>query len=203
MKKMLVFDVETTGLDYRTSQIIEFGGLLVDENGELVKEISTFVQCPHPLPEKIKEITNITDEMLLDGMKEEELASMLNDLIDEDTTLVAYNVQFDMGFLITLLRRFGYPFKQNDMLDCMVIYKERHPYPHRLFNAIQTYQLDAVNSHRALDDAKATLKLLYKMNAEQDVEPFRNRISYNSKYGLNGIRLDYVEYYPYKYKKRY
>ncbi len=203
MKQVLVFDVETTGLDYKMDQIIEFGGILLNEKMEVVREISEFIQCDEPLPEKIIEITNITDDMLKDGMKEEELAKMLNELITEETMLIAYNIQFDIGFFISLLERFGFKFKNNALLDCMVVYKDRHPYPHRLLNAIETYQLDAVNSHRALDDAKATYQLLNVMNNEASLMHYVNRISYHSKYGLNGYRLPYVEYYPYTYKKHY
>lgn len=204
MRQILVFDVETTGLDYKFDQIIEFGGLLLDHNMNVLKEISTFVKNEEPLSAKITEITGITDEMLIDGIEEEALAVMLEELIKEDTLLIAYNVQFDIGFLKSLLERFNLPFKNNPVLDCMVVYKDRHPYPHRLFNAIERYQLqnEVVNSHRALDDAKATLALLKKMHAEKDVYVFENRISYNKKYGINGYQLPYVEYFPYFYRRR-
>lgn len=204
MKKTLIFDVETTGLNHKLDQIIEFGGILLDESGNVIEEISTFVKCDNPLPAKITEITGITDDMLVDGIEEEELARKLDALVEEDTLLIAYNIQFDIGFFISLLERFNFRFKNNNVLDCMVIYKDRHPYPHRLFNAIETYELEAVNSHRALDDAKATYLLLQKMNDEMYVyDQYTNYITYHSKYGLNGYRLPYVTYEPYTYKKRY
>lgn len=199
-KQIFVFDVETTGLDHKNNQIIELGGLLLNEKLEAFKQISTFVKYNGKLEEKIIEITNITDEMLLDGIDESELAKMLDEIITPETLIVAYNVQFDIGFLISLLDRYGYEFKNNAVLDCMVVYKERHPYPHRLVNAIETYKLDAVNSHRALDDAVATVLLFEKMNEEKNLFDFVNKISYHSKYGLNGHKLPYVEYYPYVYK---
>ncbi len=198
-KQILVFDVETTGLNHKLDQIIEFGGVLLNEKMEVIDEIATFIKCDTPLSAKIKEITNISDEMLVDGMEEEKLAIMLDELIKEDTLLIAYNIQFDIGFLISLLERFNLKFKNNPLLDCMVIYKERHPYPHRLLNAIETYDLPAVNSHRALDDAKATFLLLARMNNDEDVFKYINRISFNSKYGLSGYKLDYIEYYPHVY----
>lgn len=204
MKNILLFDVETTGLNHKLDQIIEFGGILLDENLNVIKKISTFVKCDTPLPAKITEITNITDEMLIDGMDEEELAKELDSTVDENTIMIAYNIQFDIGFYISLLERFNLKFKNNTVIDCMVVYKDRHPYPHRLFNAIEKYQIDGVNSHRALDDALATLELYKKMDAEQPIRPYyENRISYHSKYGLNGYRLPYVTYFPYVYKKHY
>ena len=204
MKKALLFDVETTGLNHKLDQIIEFGGILLDENMNVIEEISTFVKCDDPLPAKIIEITNITDDMLLDGINEEELANKLNQLVDEETVLIAYNVQFDIGFFISLLERFNLKFKNNMVIDCMVVYKDRHPYPHRLLNDIEKYKLAGVNSHRALDDALATLELYKKMDAEDAIRPFyENRISYHSKYGLNGYKLPYVTYFPYVYKNHY
>ena len=48
---------------------------------------------------------------------------------------------------------------KNDVLDVMAIYKDRHRFPHRLDNCVQTYGVDVKNTHRALDDIKATFRL--------------------------------------------
>ena len=56
--------------------------------------------------------------------------------------LIAYNIQFDLSFLHFFIRRY---FDQNyvvtnDILDVMAIYKDRHKFPHRLDQAVETYQ---------------------------------------------------------------
>lgn len=50
------------------------------------------------------------------------------------------------------------------------MYRDRRDYPHKLSDAITAYGLEdqAVNSHRAVDDARAAAVLLEAMAAERD-----------------------------------
>ena len=70
-KKIVFFDTETTGLDPEKDQIIELAAALVTENGIELK-IDAFCKLPEgeKIPEKIVELTHITDDMLaLNGAK--------------------------------------------------------------------------------------------------------------------------------------
>lgn len=66
-KKIVFFDTETTGLDPERDQIIELAAALVTENGIELK-IDAFCKLPEgeKIPEKIVELTHITDDMLAD-----------------------------------------------------------------------------------------------------------------------------------------
>jgi DNA polymerase-3 subunit epsilon len=200
--KILLFDFETTGLSAENSQIIEIGAILLEktESGKykLVDELSTLVLADGPLPSKIIEITHITDEMLLrDGITQEEAFHQLFKLYSEDALLVAYNIQFDLSFLYQLFKKYWDPKYQikNDILDVMAVYKDRHRFPHRLDQAVATYMVEVPNTHRALDDIKATLSALNKMGQELDnLSKYVNVIGYNSKYGVSGIKLPHVRY---------
>lgn len=66
-KKIVFFDTETTGLDPEKDQIIELAAALVTENGIELK-IDAFCKLPEgeKIPEKIVELTHITDDMLAD-----------------------------------------------------------------------------------------------------------------------------------------
>lgn len=200
-KNILVFDFETSGLNAAYEEVIEIGAILlekIDNKYQKIDELSTLLKISKKLPEKITEITNITDEMLLkDGISQDEGFQKLYNLYDEDTLLIAYNIQFDLGFLYHGFRKYidkDFEIK-NDILDVMAIYKDFHFYPHRLESAIKTYNVDFPNSHRALDDAMATFQLLDKFR-EKDIEvkKFINLIGYNKKYGLSGMRLSHVTY---------
>ncbi len=201
-KKILLFDFETTGLSAERDQIIEIGAILLEktESGQyhVIDELSTLVLADRPLPSKIVEITHITDEMLLrDGITQEEAFHRFLKMYQEDALLVAYNIQFDLSFLIHFFRKYWdakYQFK-NDILDVMAVYKDRHRYPHRLDQAVQTYAVEVPNTHRALDDIKATLEALKKMGEELDnLTKYVNVIGYNSTYGISGIKLPHVKY---------
>lgn len=199
--KILIFDFETSGLSPLNSQIIEIGALLLKrEQGQyrIIEELSCLVSCDYPLPEKITDITHITDEMLLrEGISELEAFQKLNTLYDEKTLLVAYNIQFDLGFLLELFKKytdrlFVFP---NDILDVMAVYRDRHKFPHRLESAVQMYQIRMPNTHRALDDVKATLEVLKAMKLEKDnLGHYVNKIGYNKKYGVSGPKLPHVTY---------
>ena len=200
--RVLLFDFETTGLNAMQDQIIEIGAILLEKvNGKYVttKELQTLVTADRPLSPKIIDITHITDEMLLrDGISEEEACHQLYDLYqDEKTLLIAYNIQFDIGFLTALFRKYIRPnfWIKNDLLDVMAVYKDRHRYPHRLESAVKMYQIEEPNTHRALDDIKATLEVLSRMQQEKpNVACYVNKIGYNQKYGVSGIRLSHVTY---------
>ncbi len=94
-----VFDLETTGLDHQTCQIIEIGWCVV-RGGVVSPARSVLVSCPTPLPGIIQSLTGITDAMLLsEGVPlEEALHAFLVDT--QDLPLVGHNVlRFDMLFL--------------------------------------------------------------------------------------------------------
>jgi DNA polymerase III subunit epsilon len=202
-KHILIFDFETSGLSPKTSQIIELGAILLErkETGYQIKDTLSFlIRCPYPLPEKIVEITHITDEMLAsEGINETEAFQQLDAFYDQHALLVAYNIQFDLGFLEALFKKYkGHSFQiTNDILDVMAIYKDRQKFPHRLDNAVSLYGIQIPNTHRALDDVKATLEVLKQMTLEKNnISHYVNKIGYNKKYGVSGPRLPHVKYIP-------
>lgn len=200
--RILLFDFETTGLYAMRDQIIEIGAIVLEKvNGQYVmtNELQALVLADRPLPPKITDITHITDEMLLrDGISQEEACHKLLDLYrDEKTLLIAYNIQFDIGFLTALFRKYWQPtfWIKNDLLDVMAVYKDRHRYPHRLESAVAAYHIAEPNTHRALDDIKATLEVLNRMNADQpNIKHYVNKIGFNPKYNVSGIKLPHVTY---------
>ena len=199
-KKILIFDFETTGLYAYSDQIIEIGALLIERDGlfESTKELSVLLQADKRLPDIIKNITGITDDMLLrDGLPQEVGFRELFNMIDNDTLLCAYNIQFDLSFLLHYIKKYHqstYQFK-NPILDVMALFKDRHPFPHKLDQAVKTYQVEVPNTHRALDDVKATYALLLAMKEEKNnIEKYVNVIGFNKKYGVSGPKLDKVSY---------
>lgn len=223
-QNILVFDFETTGVNPFEDEIIEIGAIkleLINQNYEIVEELSVLVKQDKPLPEKITEITGITDEMLeLDGVSRSEAFQMFKNLYTEDSLLIAYNIQFDIWFLINLFYKEQDRFFElkNDLLDAMAVYKDFHPFPHRLESALERYPVGVPNSHRALDDAKATYLLLKKMEAELpslknldvfELKRYVNIIGQNPKYPVRPQQrikhCEYIDHWPNQaiiYKKR-
>lgn len=149
---IVFFDAETTGLDPSVDQIIELAAVRITRNqaGFLVldEKMDAFVKLleGQKLPDKIVELTHITDEMIQkDGVDATAAASAFNNLIRGRTLLVAHNAQFDLLFSRALLHytdigtaRLG----ACDYIDSLTVYKDRAAYPHKLANAIEHYSLE-------------------------------------------------------------
>ena len=215
---VVFFDTETTGLDSKTCQIIELAAIRIEqtERGTLRIADSTdkFIRLPEgeKLPEKIIDLTGITDEILkIEGITEAEAAAIFNDIIIDDkgpVLLVAHNAQFDLLFVKEMLQRhyeFGAEILETaDYLDSLTVYKDRRAYPHKLANAIVAYKLqDKVkNSHRAIDDVAALFEVVKAMDNERaDLLTYVNLFGYNPKYGVSGDRLNGVTYWPQNFNK--
>ena len=204
---VLVLDTETTGISCRKDEIIELAVLKAGQADGALCELETmdeFIRLSEGrrLPDKIVELTGITEQMLLDdGIEKRLAAERFAAMFGGKTLIVAYNAQFDLLFLYHLLRRHGDARLLCDKpkLDLLTVYRDRRAYPHRLCNAIEAYALqDRVqNSHRAIDDVRATVEVLRAMEAERDdLERYINLFGYSPKYGVSGPRISSVRYLP-------
>ena len=201
---LIVFDVETTGFDSRRDRIIEFGAVKqASRSPETTEETDFLIRLPEGkmLPAAITRLTGITTQQLREeGISEARAAEQISGLLSEpNTLLVAYNAQFDLVFLYWLLHRNGRAscLKNVKLLDALTVYRDRRPYPHKLSDAIESYHLNGSNSHRSLDDAKATLELLCRMREERDdLEHYVNLFGYHPRYGVSGQRISSVTYRP-------
>ena len=154
-----VLDLETTGLSFRTEKITEIGIMKI-KNGEVIDEFSTFVNPQKPIPQKVIEVTNITDDMVKDAPVIEEVFPKILDFIG-DSVLVAHNADFDIGFLKHNAKELGYSL-ENTYLDTLKLAKQ-------LFPDFKKYKLGIIAdklgivvevAHRALDDVDTTVKIL-------------------------------------------
>ncbi len=198
--EVIVFDVETTGLNAHRDSIIEFGAVKAAPNGS-VRETDLLIRLREgqKLPAEITRLTGITAEALLrDGTDAETAAQRISSLISGPSTLLAaYNAQFDLCFLYFFLQRFGLEkcLKDVKMLDLLTVYKDRRPYPHKLSDAVSSYCLSARSTHRAADDAAAAWELLRAMHGERsDLDLYINLFGYNPRYGVSGPRISSVTY---------
>ena len=131
---------------------------------------------------------------------------VISALEDPDIIKVAYNAQFDLNFLYYLLKPLGLVsvLRKPRFLDALTVYRDRRDYPHKLCNAIEAYGLtEAENSHRAVDDARATVLLLEAMAAEKDdLMRYIDLFGTHPKYGMSGKKIASVTYCPQPYDRR-
>ena len=208
--RLFLFDTETTGLAYSRDEIIEFAAVVVelrDGVPTIIKEYDELISLTpgNVIPDMIVNLTGITNEAVKErGIPKEQLCRDIAGMFTEKTLLLAYNAHFDLSFLFYLLLRNGDPsiLKGKDKLDLLTVYKDRHSYPHKLCNAIDTYKLSDkfVNSHRAVDDVIATVAVMMEMEKEKaDLECYVNLFGYHPTYGLDGKPIGSVTYKPQQY----
>ena len=208
--RLVVFDTETTGIEFGTDRIIEIGAAAL-ENGEEQGGFNALIRLPagQTLPHFITQLTGITDEQLRDeGVDDRTAAEGFCRLLDgaEQPLLVAYNAQFDLNFLYYLLRPLGLlsVLQKPRFLDALTVYRDRRDFPHKLCNAIEAYGLTGVeNSLRAVDDASDSALLLDDMAAEKDdLLQYVNLFGVHPKYGMSGKKISSVTYCPQPYDRR-
>ena len=211
--KLVLFDTETTGLQYSRDEIIEFAAVVVEKvNGAptVTKEYDELVSLSPGgfVPPKIEELTGISTQDIRErGLPKTRVCRDIAEMIAGNTLLLAYNAHFDLSFLFYMLLRSGdiTILKGKDKLDLLTVYRDRHSYPHKLCSAIDQYGLSGkvVNSHRAVDDVIATVAVMEEMEKEKDdLLNYINLFGYNPKYGIEGKPIGSVTYKPQPYNPR-
>ena len=211
--RLVLFDTETTGLQYNRDEIIEFAAVVVEPGltePVIVQEYDELIALSPGgfVPAKIEQLTGITTQDIRErGLPKTRVARDIAEMVQGNTLLLAYNAHFDLSFLYYFLLRHGDPMvlKGKDKLDLLTVYRDRHPFPHRLTNAIDTYGLSGqvVNSHRAVDDVIATVAVMKAMAEEKDdLLNYVNLFGYNPKYGIEGKPIGSVTYKPQPYNPK-
>lgn len=157
-----VLDLETTGFSTVTEKITEIGIMKLQE-GKVIDEFSCFVNPEKPIPARVVEVTNITDDMVKDAETIDQVFPKMLDFMN-GSVLVAHNAEFDIGFLKHNAKVLGYDFDYT-YVDTLTLAKE-------LFPDYKTYKLGRIAknlgikvevAHRALDDVDTTVKVFKVM----------------------------------------
>lgn len=152
--EFVAFDIETTGLDSCKEKITEIGAVKI-RNGQIVESFNSFVNPQTPIPQKIVELTGITDEMVKDAPL---IDTVLMDFLNfvKDAPLVAHNASFDMSFIRQSSKELGINIP-NPVIDTLELARQMFPElkKHRLNIVAKHLGVDLENHHRAEDDAKA------------------------------------------------
>ncbi len=179
----VVFDIETTGLKTGIDRITEIGAVKVS-GGNVTDRWSTFVNPGMPIPQKIVSLTGITDEMVADAPKIEEILPEFLEFC-KGAVLVAHNAQFDTGFIKHDAKRLGLSYDFTS-LDTMTLARAMYPElkNHRLDTLTKFHNVVLENHHRAVNDAKATADVFVKMLSELKEKGIEKLSELNEKFDI-------------------
>ena len=157
-----VLDLETTGFSAVTEKITEVGIMKV-KDGEVIDEFSCFVNPEKHIPQRVTEVTNITDEMVKDAETIEKVFPKILEFI-KGSVLVAHNAGFDIGFLKQNAKVLGYEFDYT-YIDTLSLAKDLFPdyKKYKLGKIAENLGIKVEVAHRALDDVDTTVKVLNVM----------------------------------------
>lgn len=165
----IVADIETTGLNAATNEVLEFAAVQVTPDGDITGEFSTLVRVSQRVPAEITRLTGITQDAidrqgrpLADAMKAFAAFAGAHPVF-------FHNAPFDLGFIKKAARQTNVKFV-NPVHDTLPL--ARHAWPSLVAYKLATLAQHIgapVSTHRALADAKAALAVL--MAARQMVAP--------------------------------
>ncbi len=161
---IVVFDIETTGLDPENCEITELGAVKI-QNGEIIEKFESFAKPKNPIPIEVQELTHITDEMVATAPSIEDV---IQDFYDwsKDCIISGYNiVSFDMKFVKKVANNLGLKFN-NDIIDTMIVVRQSslRVGNFKLGTVVKALGLTLNDAHRAYNDAYATAQVLMALN---------------------------------------
>lgn len=158
----ICFDIETTGLSAARDKITEIGAVKV-ENGVITDTFSTFANPEMPIPQKITQLTGITDDMVKDAPSQSEAVDAFLEFAG-DNVLVAHNAPFDTSFIAKACEDMGREYNYTS-IDTVAISRA-------ILTDIKNCKLDTVakflrlgdfNHHRATDDAEMLARIFINL----------------------------------------
>ena len=159
----VVVDLETTGGSPKDSAITEIGAVKI-RGGEVLGEFQTLVDPGCEIPPYISVLTGITSMMVAAAPR---IGTVLPAFLEfaRGAVLVAHNAPFDLGFLKAACAETGLAWPPAASVDTAVLARRlltRDEVPNCKLATLAPYFAATTSpTHRALDDARATVDVLH------------------------------------------
>lgn len=161
-EEFIAIDLETTGKYPLQAEICEMAAVKW-RDGKVIDTYQTLVKPSEPMSEEVIAIHSITNEMV-------DNAPLLKDRIFEfyefikSGYIVAHHAPFDLGFLAVEFEKYSLDFPEKPVFCSSIFSRKAIPQSpnHRLQTLIKYLNIDGGQAHRALDDSKACLEVLFR-----------------------------------------
>ncbi len=162
----VVVDVETTGGAGEQHRVTEIGAVKY-QHGEVIETFQTLINPERNIPRRITSLTGITPAMVANAPRFADIADRLWGFL-EDTIFVAHNVRFDYGFVA---REFDRLDRRLRLPKLCTVVEMRKLYPglpsYSLAALCERFEIELIDHHRALADARAAGELLQIINSKR------------------------------------
>ena len=165
----VVLDLETSGgAPHLGANITEIGAVKV-RGGEVLGKFQTFINPGTPIPLFITELTGINDAMVSSSPRIAEVFPILLEFLgaQNETVFVAHNAPFDLSFLKAAATASEYEWPKFTVIDTAKLARRvlsRDEVVNcRLGTLAEFFNASVSPTHRALDDALATVDVLHAL----------------------------------------
>ena len=160
--RLLALDTETTGFDPRDDRWIEVAAIEAVANDQVDVDVGCFqtlVAGDRPVPWAVRGLTGIDESQRREAPNEAHAVELVSKALARVDAVVCWNAAFDRSFVAAAFLRCGVAFPAVPWWCALELSRARRPDlgSHRLVDVVTALGLDAGRSHRALDDARATL----------------------------------------------
>jgi DNA polymerase III epsilon subunit family exonuclease len=165
----VVLDLETSGgAPHLGAHITEIGAVKV-RGGEVLGKFQTFVNPGTQIPSFITALTGITDQMVSSAPRIAEVFPILLEFLgaEKETVFVAHNAPFDLSFLKAAAKASEFDWPKFTVIDTAILARKVLSRDEvincRLGTLAQFFSTSVSPTHRALDDALATVDVLHAL----------------------------------------
>ncbi len=171
-QRFVVFDCETTGLDYKTDRILSIGAVAIQNNQIIVGDfMEVFLQQDVFKPESVP-IHGILREGKEEKIVEAEAVIRFLDFI-KDATLIGHHVDFDIEMINQALNRLDVGKLQNQAMDTDIMYQKLKYLPQEQHSSLDElcdiYKIKKYDKHKASGDAFITALLFLKLKKKLEI----------------------------------
>ena len=172
----VVYDTETTGFNAAGGdQMIEIGAVKI-QDGNIIDRFDELINPNRHIPDKITELTCITDEMVADCDNEENVTKRFLAWVG-DLPMVAHNAKFDISFIEIAMKKYGLGEFTNTVIDTLELSRalDQGFARHSLSALVKRYNVpwEEDAHHRADYDAEGTAIVFHKMLQKLSAQNFK------------------------------
>lgn len=175
-----IVDIETTGSYAAANGITEIS-IHVFDGEKVVEKFETLINPGQPIPYYIQTMTGISDKMVADAPRFEEVAEKIYTIL-HNKIFIAHNVNFDYSFINAHLKEAGFDLTAKKLCTVRLSRKIIPGYPsYSLGKLCQSLDIHINDRHRAGGDAEATVKLFQLLLANDKEQHIQKSLQRNSK----------------------